>query len=174
MFKVKYRVAKEGMHFPGDMGYYQMFYNENVYGETIYSEDIEDIMGTEHLYIWFEAIIQIALDLHSKTYVALNDFESPKHWLEFKKNNDDLNIRVVLADKPNGTLNVAYELKNKTYETFEFGNTKISFKDFKKELIEACTLYIKDIVRLEQNEYGKEQIVALRQKLDQLLHMKLL
>jgi hypothetical protein len=111
MFEIKYRVAKkEYTDFLGDKGYYQVFYNGNVYGD-IYSEKIEGIIGAELLYDWFRNIILVSIKLYLKKYVTLNDFESPKSWVEFERSNDDLNIIIVFANKPNVTNTIVYKAK---------------------------------------------------------------
>jgi len=169
MFEMRYRVAKskgDYIDFLGDKGYYQMIYNRNVYG-VMFPEEIEENIGTELLFIWFMHITEVAIELHSKTYLVLSDHDSPGS-LEFEKKGDTLDIREVLSDESSSKKIIEDKLYKPIYRIPKDSNTSVLFQDFKQEIIEKCTSYLKDISKLEQNDYGKAQIANLEEKLKYL------
>jgi len=179
MFELNYRIAQEEyMHFQGDKGYYRMIYNGNVYGvmypedginfEGLSQKEIEEIMGTELLFIWLKTITQVAVELESKDYLVMGAVENSTRWIEFEKNNDELSIKEVYAEKENPTQLIEYELENKVHAISENTNTKILFSDFKQEIMRTITSYLEDVLNLEQNDYGKEQIANLEEIFEKL------
>jgi len=145
MFKIEYKISRTDYDdFVGEKGYYKIFCNENAYGE-IFSDELEEIMGTEYLYDWFEDMVKIALELHNVSYIVLSNIESYNLWIEFIRNEDILSVSLVNADKPDGTGSVAYELFNKCDDKNLWKDEEVSFTEFKKELVRVVTDYIKDV-----------------------------
>jgi len=173
MFEIKYRLsAKEYETLYGDKGYYQMCYNDNSYGE-IYAEEIEEVMGTTYLYDWLKDMVQIAIELHSKKYVALSNIESHNQWIEFEKDNNNLYIRIVTADKPNGVGFIVYKLSNRKYEESNGSNSHVSFAEFKKEIITKCNSYILDISEINHKSNNKQKICILSEMLSRLKKLEI-
>ena len=145
MFKIEYKISSiDYTDFIGDKGYYKMHCNENTYGD-IFSNDLESIMGTNYLYDWVEDITKVTLKLQEVNYVALSDIESYNLWIEFYKDDEDLYISLVNADKPDGTESIAYELFNKSYSEDLWTEEKIKFVEFKKEIVRVVGKYVEDV-----------------------------
>jgi hypothetical protein len=173
MFEIKYRLSKKEYEaLQGDKGYYQMIYNESSYGD-MYPAEMEEIMGTMYLYDWLKDMIQVAIELHSKTYIALSNIESYNLWIEFKKVKNNLYIRIVTADKPNGVGVIVYELKNREYKDSNENNSYISFEDFKQEIITKCTSYMQFISEINNLSDDKQKINSFIKILNQLENVEI-
>jgi|AKZA01.1.fsa_nt_gi hypothetical protein len=134
---------------------------------------MEEIMGTTYLYDWLKDMIQVAIELHSKTYMALSDIESYNQWIEFEKVNNNLYIRIVTADKPNGVGVIVYELTNREYKDSNENNSYLSFEDFKQEIITKCTSYIQAISEINKLSDNKQKINSFTKMLNQLENVEI-
>lgn len=165
MFKIDYRIAiNDYDEFIGDKGYYKISCNENAFGE-FYSKELEEIMGTEYLYIWFEDMMKVALALHDNNYVALRYIESYA-WIEFIRNDDLLSISLVYSDNSNVTDFIVYEPLSKSDRDDLWKNEIVRFSEFKQELMRVVSLYANEI---KDNSFEKfsllqEQVRNLSEK----------
>lgn len=112
MFELNYRIINsEYDDFTGQNGFFQFNCNGFLYGE-MYPEELEEIMDNVSVFDWFERLIRVVENLITKEYVALSDVESYNLWIEFNKKKDDLEISIVCAEKPDGSKDLEYKLKN--------------------------------------------------------------
>ena len=161
MFTIKYKVSKQRYNdFIGEMGYYQIKCNDKLYGE-IYPDELEDIMGTEYLYDWFEELLQIAIELNERDYIALNNIESNNRWLEFAKQQNEILISVVKSEKQNGVGFIVYNLQEKSYDENLLKEEKVIYKDFIREILIKSNKYLNEVKQLNMKEGNAEQIKRL-------------
>lgn len=143
MFKISYRITSNDYDdFFGENGFFQISCNNYTYGE-IYPEEIEDVMEKDSLYDWIERLIRVAKYLHVHNYVVLSDIESYNLWLEFKKMGEEVNVSIVKAEKPEGSQDIEFELKDS--RPGKWINQKVNFQQFKKEIIEKGEAYLKEL-----------------------------
>ena len=158
MFTIKYKVSKQRYNnFIGEMGYYQIKCNDKLYGD-IYPYELEDIMGIEYLYDWFEDLLQIAIELNERDYIALNNIESNNIWLEFTKQQNKILISVVKSEKKNGIGFIAYNLQEKSYVEKSLKEEKVEYKDFIMEILIKSNKYLNEVKQLNIKEGNIEQI----------------
>lgn len=140
MFKINYRIVHSRYDdFIGQHGFFQIICNGNKYGE-MYSEEIEAIMDKVSLYDWFERLARVINILNIKEYVVLSDVESYNTWIEFLKKNEEVLVSIVKAKKDQGSHDIEFILK--APQVGEWGNQVVSFKQFRKEVLEKGTEYI--------------------------------
>lgn len=143
MFEISYRVvSNDDDDFFGENGFFRISCNNYTYGE-IYPKEIEDVMGQDSLYDWFERLIRVAKYLHLRNYVVLSDIESYNVWLEFEKIGEDISISIVNADKPGGAQDIEFELRDR--RPGEWENQNVNFQQFKEEIVEKGKAYLKEI-----------------------------
>jgi len=153
MFKIDYRIAKNDYdEFIGDKGYYKMSCNKNIFGE-FYPEELEEVMGTEYLFLWFEDMMKVALALHDNNYVALRYIESHV-WIEFVRSEDSLSISLVYSDDPNVTDFIVYEPPNKRDMESLWKDEIVSFTEFRQELIRVVAIYADEIKNNNLDKYS--------------------
>lgn len=158
MFTLEYKISKRNYNdFIGEMGYYQIKCNDKIYGD-IYPDELEDIMGTEYLYDWFEKLLKITIELNEKEYVALDEIESPTVWLEFEKQQNKILISVVKSEKQSGVGFIVYSLREKSYVENSLREEKVVYKDFIKEILIKSNKYLNEVKQLNIKEENAEQI----------------
>ena len=161
MFTINYKVSKHFYNdFIGDEGYYQIACNEKLYGD-IYPDELEDIMGTEYLCDWFEEMLQIAVELNERDYIALSNIESYILWLEFVKKRNTILISVVRSVKQNGVGFIVYDLPEKSYDENSLNEEKVVYKDFIREILTKSNAYINEVKQLNLTEGNTERIKKL-------------
>lgn len=160
MFRIEYKISKQSYNnFIGEKGYYQMICNNKVYGD-IFPDNLESIMGTEYLYDWFEDMIQVAIELNNRNYIALSNIESHNLWIEFVKKDEQIHIGLVKSEKKDGIGFIVYELKNKSYEKVQWKDEIVSYSELISELIYKCSCYLDEI---ESLNYGVNRIKKIKE-----------
>lgn len=168
MFEIEYRIAEKMIgYFIGEEGYYKIHCNEKTYGD-IYPEELEEIMGTEYLYDWFEDMLKIAIELHDRRYIVLSEIESYNLWIEFERKGEDLFVSLAYADKPDGSKEIEYELFNQYYDESLWKNERIDFEAFKLEVVRKSTEYSQEIKRRNRN-LKFEELDSLIKELEKLM-----
>ena len=143
MFKINYRIVHSRYDdFIGQHGFFQIICNGNEYGE-MYSKEIETIMDKVSLYDWFERLARVVDNLNIKEYVVLSDVESYNTWIEFIKKNEEILVSIVKAKKDEGSHDIEFILKDP--QIGKWGNQAVSFEQFRKEVLEKGTEYIREV-----------------------------
>ncbi len=156
MFNIEYRISQESdSKFIGEMGYYKMICNSNYYGD-IFPKELEDVMGTEYLYDFMRDMLMVVNELKIKKYVALNNIESYNLWVEFRRQEKNVLISLVYADKPDGTLNIEFELLNKNYDEKLWKEEKFDYNDFKNKVLLVVKEYVRDVQSKNVSQSIKE------------------
>ena len=171
MFIIEYKISKRSYNdFIGEMGYYQIKCNDKIYGD-IYPDELEDIMGTEYLYDWFEKLLKITIELNEKDYVALDEIESPTVWLEFEKQQNKILISVVKSEKQSGVGFIVYSLKEKHYDENLLNKEEVIYKEFIWEILVKSNEYLQELKQLntkEENIEKTKKIHNLSLKLEEI------
>lgn len=140
MFKINYRVVHSDYDdFVGQNGFLQIKCNDYIYGE-IYPNEIEKIMDKVSLYNWFERLVKVLKYLDTKQYVALSDVESYNTWIEFQRNNAEVIISIVKADKEEGSHDIEFNLKSPI--AGQWGNQVICYNQLATEILQTAREYI--------------------------------
>ena len=163
MFKLDYRIVQsEYDDFMGENGFFQIKCNDYTYGE-IYPKEIEAIMYKDSIYDWFERLTRVVKNLMTKDYVALSDVESYNTWIVFQKENEEVKISIMKAEKENGSQDIEFFLKHP--KSGEWINQIVSFEQFKQEVIEKGREYIKTIL---SNNMENALIEKIKQEYDEI------
>ena len=163
MFEIFYEiVCDEVDDFVGQNGFLQIRCNEFQYGE-IYPKEIADIMDRDALFDWMERLIRVLIYLKTYNYVVLSDVESYNTWLEFKRDNDDLIVSVIEAEKNIGSKDIEFSVSNR--KNGEWYGQRIHFNEFERELNIKVGNYIKYI---KENNAINNDIESLQKKYDSI------
>lgn len=166
MFELNYRIINsEYDDFIGQNGFFQLNCNGFLYGE-MYPKDLEDIMDKVSIFDWFERLIRIVESLMTKEYVALSDVESYNIWIEFNKKGEDVEISIVEAEKPDGSKDLEYKLKNVIYA--DWMNQKVKFYQFKEEILKKAEIYIENVIN---NNKESPLFIGLKRKIENLKNL---
>lgn len=145
MFELDYRIIKnEYDDFIGQNGFFQIKCNEQKYGE-IYPKELELVMDKVSLYDWFERLARVIECLQTRNYVVLSDVESYNTWIEFCRNNEDVIVSIVKADKEEGSRDIEFNLKAPI--TGEWDKQVICYNQLKTEIMEKLKGYIEYVSR---------------------------
>ena len=137
--------------FPGADGFLEIDCNGVKYGE-MYPPELDHVICPMKLRDWLESLLQVAIYLESRDYVVLNDNDSCGVWLEFKRQADDLFISVVRGNMPDGFQTIEFSLRDPEYSR-DWGNQKVSFQQFKDELIHVAEKYLQEVSRYRQETH---------------------
>jgi len=143
MFELNYKiVCSDYDDFAGQNGFLKIKFNNFHYGE-IYPEELSEVMDKVSLYDWIERLIRVLNSLKTHDYVALSDVESYNKWIEFRRNDKNVLVSIVNAEKKDGAKDIELDLQNPS--AGEWTNQQISYEEFKNELSTRGREYIKYI-----------------------------
>lgn len=145
MFKIEYKIINSDFDdFYGQNGFFQVLCNGFSYGE-IYPEELESVMDKVSIVDWFERLVRVKEHLKTLDYVALSDTESYNTWIEFRKNQRNLVISIIKADKVDGSHDIEYQLNN--MENGDWVNQVVSFEQFCDEIQSKAKEYTEYVAR---------------------------
>ncbi|MBO1627446.1 hypothetical protein [Bacillus arachidis] len=160
MFKINFKVFSETSseeELNGEEGYFQIVIEEEEYGLFL-PEEIDEFAVS--IYWWFYYFLEALIILKNDNYVLISDIEKAETWLELRKEENNIYISKVKANKiESGGPVITNKLPDLTYPYWQ--NKKVNFILFENEMLNKSRIYIqklkeinksnnKDIIKLEE------------------------
>jgi len=160
LIEINYKIIKVDYEedILGSEGFFELKCNGNLYGE-FYPDELESIMDKVSLYDWFTRMLRVVIALEDNSYVVLSDVESYNTWIEFTRMRDEVTLHIIEADKPDGSMDIEFELMNKSAE--EWNGATVTYMELKCEVVEKSKQYLAELLELNNQDNENEKIIEL-------------
>ena len=163
MFTIKYKtVLHDYDGISGESGFFQIICGEMTYGDY-YPPDIEQYMGTEWLFTWFENITKVGLYLEDHENAAVPDLETINRWIEFKKQSDQVLMNIAYIDHPKDPFFLGEEISADIPRRLSEYVT-CDFIQMKNEIVAKTECFIEEIIQLNPPLRNENTCVTAKQK----------
>lgn len=139
---------------------YGLFFDEiNEPRENWFNDDLN---------YWLESYLDVLIALSKGNYVAINDLESEKTWIEFKKNEDVVTISVVEVEDDLSQFFVVTEPFN-NFKYSDWADEQVDFNEMVNEIKDKVSEFLKDVINIDPRFEESKTYKPIKEKYLSLL-----